>query len=81
LPQATPSPAEWKPVPGLARPSGILRLAHPEVGTLRLEHETLELPGDDGQRLIVHLPADGATSAALDRLNSHPSQPLRLVIA
>jgi hypothetical protein len=67
-------------VPALPKSSGILRLAHPEAGTLRLAYETLELPTDDDQRLIVHLPADAATSAALDRLNSHRSQPLRLVV-
>jgi MmyB-like transcription regulator ligand binding domain len=66
-------------VPSLAKSSGILRLAHPEAGMLRLAYETLELPADDDQRLIVHLPADAATSAALDRLNSHRSKPLRLV--
>jgi transcriptional regulator with XRE-family HTH domain len=66
-------------VPALAKSSGILRLTHPEAGTLRLAYETLELSADDDQRLIVHLPADAATSAALDRLNSHPPQPLRLV--
>ncbi|MEU8080355.1 helix-turn-helix domain-containing protein [Catellatospora citrea] len=67
-------------VPALASSSGIVRLAHPEVGTLRLAYETLDLSADDDQRLIVHLPADAATSAALDRLNSHRAQPLRLVV-
>ncbi len=67
-------------VPGLAKSSGILRLVHPEAGMLRLAYETLELPADHDQRLIVHLPADAATSAALDRLNSHRPQPLRLVV-
>ncbi|MGQ5264433.1 helix-turn-helix transcriptional regulator [Micromonospora sp. ZYX-F-536] len=66
-------------VPGLPKASGVFRLAHPEVGMLRLAYETLELPADDDQRLIVHLPADAATSDALDRLNSRPAQPLRLV--
>jgi transcriptional regulator with XRE-family HTH domain len=66
-------------VPGLPKSSGILRLAHPEVGTLRLAYEILELPADDDQRLIVHLPADAATSAALARLDNHRAQPLRLV--
>ncbi|MEH0931067.1 hypothetical protein [Micromonospora sp. CPCC 205558] len=42
-------------------------------------YETLELPADDDQRLVVCLPADAATSAALDRLNSQHPQPLRLV--
>ncbi|MET8305237.1 helix-turn-helix transcriptional regulator [Micromonospora sp. NPDC005173] len=67
-------------VPSLAKSSGIVRLAHPEAGMLRLAYETLELPADDDQRLIVHLPADAATSAALERLNSRHSQPLRLVV-
>ncbi|MCT2589862.1 helix-turn-helix transcriptional regulator [Streptomyces sp. N2-109] len=55
-------------VTGLPRPTGAERLVHPEVGELRLSYETLELPGDRDQRLLVHLPADDATSAALDRL-------------
>lgn len=60
-------------LPGLPRSSGVTRLRHPEVGELRLAYETLELPADDDQRLIVHLPADDATSAALDRLTGrHP---------
>ncbi|MEU4473849.1 helix-turn-helix transcriptional regulator [Micromonospora sp. NPDC023888] len=66
-------------VPGLAQPNGVFRLAHPEAGLLRLAYETLELPAEDDQRLIVHLPADAATSAALDRLNGKHPQPLRLV--
>lgn len=66
-------------VPALAKSNGILRLVHPEAGMLRLAYEMLELSADDDQRLIVHLPADAATSAALDRLNSHRPQPLRLV--
>jgi hypothetical protein len=39
----------------------------------------LELPADDDQRLIVHLPADVATSAALDHLNSQRQHGLHLV--
>ncbi|MGW2623391.1 helix-turn-helix transcriptional regulator [Micromonospora taraxaci] len=66
-------------VPSLPKANGILRLAHPEAGMLRLAYETLELPADDDQRLIVYLPADAATSAALDRLDNHHPQPLRLV--
>jgi hypothetical protein len=68
-------------VPGLAKPSGIVRLAHPEAGELRLAYETLELPADDDQRLIVYLPADGATSAALDGLNGRRPHALRIVSA
>jgi transcriptional regulator with XRE-family HTH domain len=65
-------------VPGLARASGILRFAHPRLGELRLAYETLELPDDD-QRLIVHLPADPAASAALDRLSHQRPRTLGLV--
>jgi transcriptional regulator with XRE-family HTH domain len=50
------------------RRTGVERFAHPGVGELRLAYETLDLPDADDQRLIVHLPADAATSAALDRL-------------
>ncbi len=39
-------------------------------GNELLAYETLELSADDEQRLIVHLPADEVTTAALDRLNS-----------
>jgi transcriptional regulator with XRE-family HTH domain len=54
--------------PDLPRRAAVERLAHPGVaGELRLVPEVLELP-DAGQRLIVYLPADDATSAALDML-------------
>ncbi|GLW31489.1 helix-turn-helix domain-containing protein [Actinoplanes regularis] len=61
-------------VPGLPRPHGSLRLEHPEAGSLRLTYETMELPGDEGLRLVVQLPADEATAEALRRIS-----PLRLV--
>jgi transcriptional regulator with XRE-family HTH domain len=66
-------------VPGLPRASGVLRLAHPAAGVLRLAYETLDLPADDDQRLVVYLPADAATEEALTRLTAPPKQPLRLV--
>ncbi|MFJ1600569.1 helix-turn-helix domain-containing protein [Streptomyces sp. NPDC088261] len=44
------------------------RVAHPAAGALSLATETLDLPGLDGLHLVVHLPADDATSAALDNL-------------
>jgi transcriptional regulator with XRE-family HTH domain len=55
-------------LPGLPLAHGVLRMLHPEAGELRLAYETLDLPADDDQRLVVHLPADAAASAALDRL-------------
>jgi len=56
-------------LPGLPRANGVVRLVHPELGELRLAYETLDLPADDEQRLVVHLPADASTAAALDRLD------------
>lgn len=66
-------------VPGVPRRSGVRSLVHPEVGALRLSYESLALPDVDGQRLLVHLPADDATSAALDRLNGRKPGGLRAV--
>ncbi|BBH66216.1 transcriptional regulator [Actinoplanes sp. OR16] len=62
-------------VPGLARATGALRVAHPEAGALRLMYETLELSADDDQRIVTYLPGDEATAAALRDLR----EPLRLV--
>ncbi|MFI5527896.1 helix-turn-helix domain-containing protein [Kitasatospora sp. NPDC051853] len=64
---------------GLPRASGVTRLEHPEAGGLRLAHETLDLPADDEQRLVVQLPADQATAAALDRLTGRRPGALRAV--
>ena len=55
------------------------RMRHPEAGDLRLDVETLALPDADGQRLVVHLPADAATSDALDRLAGRRPGALRAV--
>ncbi|MCX5211598.1 helix-turn-helix domain-containing protein [Kitasatospora sp. NBC_00240] len=68
-------------VPGLPRPSGVTRMVHPATGELRLAYEMLELAADDDQRLVVHLPADEATSAALDRLSGRRPGALRAVRA
>jgi transcriptional regulator with XRE-family HTH domain len=60
----------------LPQRTGVERLAHPVVGELGLAYETLELPDADDQRMIVYLPADDASSAALDRLTRllHPGR-------
>jgi transcriptional regulator with XRE-family HTH domain len=60
--------------------TGVERLAHPEVGELRLAYETLQLPGAQEMRLMVFLPADDATSEALDRLAGRQPGALRAVI-
>jgi transcriptional regulator with XRE-family HTH domain len=66
-------------LPGLPQPNGVLRLIHPGAGELRLAFETLDLPADDDQRLMVYLPADAAASAALDDLERRGAPALRLV--
>ncbi|MET8831577.1 helix-turn-helix domain-containing protein [Streptomyces sp. NPDC004610] len=65
-------------LPALPARTGIDLVEHPDVGRLRLSFETLSLPGD-GQRLLVHLPADEATATALDRLNGRTPGALRAV--
>ncbi|BCY05798.1 helix-turn-helix domain-containing protein [Actinoplanes sp. L3-i22] len=61
-------------VPGLPRAHGLVRLEHPAAGALRLTYEILQLPGDEGMRLLIQLPADDATADALRGI-----APLRLV--
>ncbi|MEW1723589.1 helix-turn-helix domain-containing protein [Streptomyces sp. NPDC093109] len=70
----------WADLPRVpARGAGVRRLAHPTAGELRLVQETLELPEADGQRLLIHLPADDATAAALDSLTGRRPGALRAV--
>jgi transcriptional regulator with XRE-family HTH domain len=69
----------WARRPIVAARSGVQRLAHPEIGELRVAFETLQLADADDQRLIVHLPADEETAAALDRLTGLRPGGLRAV--
>ncbi|MFE4976408.1 helix-turn-helix domain-containing protein [Kitasatospora sp. NPDC056651] len=55
-----------------------LRLRHPDGIELRLLRETLELP-DDAQQLLVLLPADDGTAAHLDRLLAPAAPRLRAI--
>jgi transcriptional regulator with XRE-family HTH domain len=48
--------------------TGVEQWQHPKAGLLRLAFESLPLPGPEEQRLVAYLPADAATSAALDEL-------------
>jgi hypothetical protein len=57
--------ARTRTVAGPPAASGVVRWVHPVAGELRMAYETMDLPADDMQRLIVHLPADPATEAAL----------------
>lgn len=49
-------------------------LVHPEAGELRLAYEILELPDPDEARMLVYLPADEPTAAALELLARQPAQ-------
>ena len=69
----------WDRHPVARKRSGVKRLAHPEVGVLRLAFETLELADTDRQRLVVYLPADAASAAGLDRLAGRRPGALRSV--
>jgi transcriptional regulator with XRE-family HTH domain len=68
----------WQEPPALPSRTGVERWRHPHVGELRLAYETLELPDADDQRLVVYLPADEATSTALDRLDGRQPGALRV---
>lgn len=46
-----------------AKTYGVKQLDHPVVGALTLPYETLGLPGDPGQSLVVYTPEPGSQSA------------------
>lgn len=58
---------------------GPQRWLHPVAGELRLECEVLDLPAGEGQQLLVLVPADEATEAALDKLHWGEAGALRAV--
>lgn len=59
--------------------AGPQRWQHPVAGELRLECEAMDLPAGEGQQLLVLVPADEATGAALDRLHWGEAGGLRAV--
>ncbi len=64
--------SRWRRKPVGGRRTGTTAVRHPLVGELKLDFETLTL-ADHDQRLLVHLPADADSAAALDRLvGRHP---------
>lgn len=71
--------SRWERRPLERERTGVRALSHPEVGLLRLVFETMELADRDYQRLVIHLPADAATAAGLDRLTGHQPGVLRSV--
>jgi transcriptional regulator with XRE-family HTH domain len=66
-------------VPGLPDTNGVARMNHPDAGPLRLAYERLDLSADDDQHILINLPADPATAAALDRLTGRRPGGLRAV--
>ncbi|MEU5275002.1 helix-turn-helix transcriptional regulator [Streptomyces asoensis] len=57
---------------------GVLRLNHPEGGELRLRRETLELP-TDAQQIVVLLPADEETVRSVDGIRRRGHGRLRAI--
>jgi transcriptional regulator with XRE-family HTH domain len=66
-------------IAGLPDTNGVVRMDHPDVGPLRLAYERLDLSADDDQYILLTLPADDATAAALDRLIDRRPGGLRAV--
>lgn len=74
--------AEFAPVAGaeftrrlhrhLPPPRVPLTMHHPRAHHLSWDRETLELPTPDAQQLVIWLPADEATAAAVDQLRHRP---------
>ena len=66
----------WAAHNGKRHPTGVKRFHHPVVGELTLDFETLDLPGDPGQKLLVYSAEPGSPSRqALDLLASWASTP------
>ncbi|KAA1419831.1 helix-turn-helix transcriptional regulator [Mumia zhuanghuii] len=55
------------------------RWTHPSAGELRLDCEILDLPVADGQQIMVLVPADDATTTALESLRRRGAGSLRAV--
>lgn len=59
----------WDALPVEQKGAGAKRILHPDVGELSVDFETLRLADRDGQRLVVYLPGDDATTVAFDELS------------
>ena len=71
----------WSIFAATEKRRGTTRLAHPDIGHLRLNYEVLLLADDvDEQRLVTWLPADEATALALARAGEAavPTSPAQL---
>ena len=56
-----------------------VRWCHPMCGEVRLDREVMEFPATDAQQLVVFLPADDTTAAALSRMRRAGGVALRAV--
>ena len=73
--------ARWSNFATTEKRRGTIRLAHPDLGQLRLNFEVLLLADEvDEQRLVTWLPADEATATALAGIDSTavPTSPAQL---
>jgi transcriptional regulator with XRE-family HTH domain len=71
--------SRWAAHDSEPRGRGEMRLVHPQLGTLRVAHESLGVDGEAEQRLVTWLPADEQTAAAFEiAAGSAPSSPARL---
>ncbi|MCU1454693.1 MAG: transcriptional regulator [Acidimicrobiales bacterium] len=71
----------WSSFAASGKRRGMMRIAHPDLGPLRLDYEELLLPdAADEQRLTTWLPSDDATAAALRQTGDAtvPTSPAQL---
>jgi hypothetical protein len=59
--------------------AGPWRWRHPDLGELSFTREALDLPAGDAQQLLVLLPADDTTAAAIDAMRHRAGGRLRAV--
>jgi transcriptional regulator with XRE-family HTH domain len=69
----------WERLPVGARRHGARTIHHPTVGALNLAFETLRMPDNDRQHLVIYLPDDPATIARIDQLSGRQPGSLRAV--
>ncbi len=60
-------------------PTVALRVKHPIAGELRWQRETLALPANDAQQIVIFLPDDEPTAQAMQRLQADTRPSLRAV--
>ncbi len=69
----------WQRKPLTGRNADVTNIEHPQVGSLRLTFESLELSDRAYRQLVICLPADATTARSLDRLAGRTPGALRAV--